>query len=245
MEKKQFNKKFLILIPIILIVVIYNLFFKNKDFLYAGTIEATKIDISARVSSVISDFPAHEGQYIKKDELLVELTCEDIRNTFDMTQKDFERAEKLYKTGSLSKENFDHAVSKANEAKIKKNWCTVTSNIDAKVLNVYREPGEYVVPGTKLATLADLSEVWTVIYVPQDIHSKLKTEMKVVGYLPELGMKSFEGTISHISDVAEFTPKNVQTREERTRLIYGVKVKFKNPDEILKPGMSIEVKLEN
>lgn len=245
MEKKQFNKKFLIPIPVILIVVIYNVFLRNKNFFYAGTIEATKVDISARVSSIIAEFPANEGHYIKKGELLVELACEDIRNTLDMVQKDFERAEKLNKTGALSKENFDHAVNKINEAKIKKSWCTVTSNIDAKVLNVYREPGEYVVPGTKLATLADLSEVWTVIYVPQDIHSKLKTEMKVVGYLPELGMKSFEGTISHISDVAEFTPKNVQTREERTRLIYGVKVKFKNPDETLKPGMSIEVKLEN
>jgi HlyD family secretion protein len=69
--------------------------------------------------------------------------------------------------------------------------------------------------------------------------------MKLKGYLPELKMKEFDGRILKINDVAEFTPKNVQTQEERERLIYGVKVSFleSNADEILKPGMTIEVAL--
>jgi HlyD family secretion protein len=55
--------------------------------------------------------------------------------------------------------------------------------------------------------------------------------------------KKFPGTIALIRDEAEFTPKNVQTRSERTRLVYGVKLVFPNPEGILKPGMTIEVKL--
>ena len=62
-------------------------------------------------------------------------------------------------------------------------------------------------------------------------------------FLPELGMKRFEGKSTHIRDEAEFTPKNVQTRDERARLVYAVKVSFPNTDRALKPGMTIEVRL--
>jgi HlyD family secretion protein len=69
--------------------------------------------------------------------------------------------------------------------------------------------------------------------------------MKLTGYLPELDNREFEGTIVKINDEAEFTPKNVQTRTERERLVFGVKVNFRdaNAQEILKPGMTIEVAL--
>jgi len=60
---------------------------------------------------------------------------------------------------------------------------------------------------------------------------------------PELGMREFKGVITVINDKAEFTPKNVQTRKERTRLVFGVKITFQNPDRILKPGMTLEVSL--
>jgi HlyD family secretion protein len=63
--------------------------------------------------------------------------------------------------------------------------------------------------------------------------------------LPELNNREFDGKIIKINDEAEFTPKNVQTRSERERLVFGVKVSFlgANDQEILKPGMTIEVKL--
>jgi HlyD family secretion protein len=71
--------------------------------------------------------------------------------------------------------------------------------------------------------------------------------MKLKGYLPELGNREFDGTILKINDEAEFTPKNVQTQAERERLVFGVKVSFRdaNAEEILKPGMTIEVELPN
>jgi HlyD family secretion protein len=67
--------------------------------------------------------------------------------------------------------------------------------------------------------------------------------MPVNGYLPEAGDRAFPGRISVIYSEAEFTPKNVQTRSERTRLVFAVKVSFPNPDETLKPGMTVEVEL--
>lgn len=243
---KNFKLVKIAIVPILigLGLIVYNFVLKNKDFAYVGTVEATKIEISARVSSVIAKMNAREGRYVKQGDLLVELSCEDIKNSFETLDKDYQRAVRLQKSGALSQENYDHILSKRNESKIKHDWCSITSNIDGKILNVFREESEYVNPGTKLLTLANLKEVWAIIYVPQNLYSTLKTGQSVTGIIPELDNKDLPGEITYISDVAEFTPKNVQTREERTRLIYAVKVTFQNPDEILKPGMSIEVRLE-
>jgi HlyD family secretion protein len=91
--------------------------------------------------------------------------------------------------------------------------------------------------------VADLREVYAYIYVPQPVVARIKLGMRVTGMLPELKGRSFEGQVRHIRQDAEFTPKNVQTEEERARLVFGLKVYFKNPDLILKPGMTIEVQL--
>jgi len=122
-------------------------------------------------------------------------------------------------------------------------WCSIKSPVSGRLLYSYRENGELVAPGTKLATVADLSEVWAYIYVPHDMLAKLKTGMEVKAFLPEAGNMEFPGRVSVIYSEAEFTPKNVQTRKERTRLVFAVKVAFSNPDEILKPGMTVEVRL--
>ena len=98
-------------------------------------------------------------------------------------------------------------------------------------------------PGARVATLADMSEVWAWIYVPQPAVAALHPGAPVTGQLPEMRGKTFTGRLAEIREKAEFTPKNVQTREDRTRLVYGVKVVFPNHDMILKPGMTIEVRL--
>ena len=223
---------------------------------FVGTVSRTVLDTKERLIVVPDDkrlyvdIPllagekAEEGNKVKKGELLIQMACEDIKLNNELAQKDFVRAERLLKMGSLSQENFDHLKSKKDDAALKTDWCSIKALKDSSVLNTYREEGEYVTPGSKLLTLVNLSEVWTIIYVPQDLLAKISTGMKLTGYLPELKMRPFEGKITYISDAAEFTPKNVQTREERTRLVFGVKITFTNPDELLKPGMSIEVKLE-
>ena len=110
------------------------------------------------------------------------------------------------------------------------------------MLTKYHEPGECVNPGTKVFTLADLREVWCLIYVapagPGEAFLRAEARRPPCRKHRD---KSFEGTVTHINDQAEFTPKNVQTEKERTNLVYAVKVTFPNPDGVLKPGMTLEV----
>ena len=231
-------------VAVIAIGIAIKLIFFKSIFLYAGTIEATKVDVPARVTSVISKLSVDEGDHLKKGQTLLTLACEDYKLAEEIATEDFTRADRLFKEGSQARETFDQMKNRKEDADLKVAWCNVTSPLDGIVLNKYHEEGEMVSPGTRLFTLANLKEnIYAYIYVPQNLVAKLKIGEKLEGFLPELNMQSFPGTITVVSDQAEFTPKNVQTREERTRLVYAIKVAFDNPNEILKPGMTIEVKL--
>jgi len=237
-------KKF---IPVILAAAVAaGVFLKaraEKNFRYSGTVEATEIDLSSRISGVIESYGAREGEPVSRAQIITTLECADLKLAAGIASEDFRRAEALYRDGSVSKENYDRLKYKRDDSALRAEWCSVRSPVSGRLLYSYREKGELVAPGTKLATIADLSEVWAYIFVPHDMLSKLSPGMEVIGFLPEAGDRSFPGRISVIRSEAEFTPKNVQTRKERTRLVFAVKVSFPNPEEILKPGMTIEVKL--
>ncbi|MGE0614251.1 MAG: efflux RND transporter periplasmic adaptor subunit [Bacteriovoracia bacterium] len=235
----------LILIPLALVAVLAwagSRWLWKPAFRYAGTIEATRIDLPARVATVVSEINVEEGEAVKKGQKLATLACEEVRIAGRLATENFERGRKLRATGSLSQEAFDQLSSRKQESDARLSWCEVASPVDGTVLNRFMDPGEWVNPGAKLLSVADLRDVWTYIYVPQAVMSRLKTGVTVVGRIPELE-RDFRGIIRKINDEAEFTPKNVQTQAERTRLVFGVKVAFENTDDALKPGMTIEVTL--
>jgi len=236
------KKRMRIVIPAVLLLgaAAWWFFGRGGAFLYSGTVEATEIDLSARLSAVIDAYGAEEGDAIKVNQTLVRLDCDDIRLAADIARKDFLRSQELFKTGSVSQENYDRLKYKKDDTELKVSWCTVRSPINGRMLYKYREAGEMVGSGTKLATVADLSSVYAYFYVPQPLLAKISLGQEIRAFLPEAGMKEFSGKVEHINDEAEFTPRNVQTRDERTRLVYGIKVRFRNPDGQLKPGMTLE-----
>jgi HlyD family secretion protein len=215
-----------------------------KRFFYAGTLEGTKVDVSSQLSSTIDKVAAREGDHVKKGQTLVELSCPDFVVAYDIADINYNRNLKLLKAGTVTQEVLDQLKAKRDQAKIKVDWCVIGSPIDGTVLSRYHEPGERVDPGVRLMTLTDVKDIWAYIYVPQPEVASLKPGQQLTALLPEQH-KNFVGKIEKINDEAEFTPKNVQTRAERTRLVYGVKVSFlgSNDEEILKPGMTVEIEL--
>jgi HlyD family secretion protein len=222
-----------------------NFLFFSNPFYYAGTLEVTLVDIAARLPAAIDEVKVHEGDRVTKDQVLITFACENFKTDARFAQAEYDRNKKLFKDNFISANVFDQYRTWLEDANTKVNWCTLTSPLTGTVLDRPHEPGEWMNPGTAILTLGNIHDIWAYIYVPQPLVAKLSPGMKLKGYLPELKMKEFDGRILKINDVAEFTPKNVQTQEERERLIYGVKVSFleSNADEILKPGMTIEVAL--
>jgi HlyD family secretion protein len=218
-------------------------FVRPAEFIYAGTIEATEITLSPRVASVIEQVKVQGGDKVEAGQTLVILAGEDLKLAAKLAESDFQRAQRLLNNGSITRAAYDKLRFQRDQARLRQSWCEIKAPAAGVVLNKYREPGETVRPGVSLLTLGDLSEVWAFIYVEQPKLAALALGQEVKGMLPEMLGRFFPGRITMIRKAAEFTPKNVQTRNERTRLVYGVKILFSNPEEVLKPGMTIEVKL--
>jgi len=105
------------------------------------------------------------------------------------------------------------------------------------------ELGETVAQGTPILTLGDLDNPWIKVYVKEDKLGLVKVGQKTTVATDSYKGKTYEGTVSYISSEAEFTPKTVQTQEERVKLVFGVKVLVKNDNQDLKPGMPADVRI--
>ncbi|MDR2396220.1 MAG: efflux RND transporter periplasmic adaptor subunit [Endomicrobium sp.] len=231
-----------ILILILILLSVSLIFFRHQNFVYSGTVEAIEIDITPKITDNIIKFYVKEGDKVTKGQILAILDGKDILNSYNYAKTEFERASEIYKRNATSKENYDAKKYKYDDATIKKDWLTLKSPIDGKVLYKYYNEGEMAISGKKVLTLANLKEIDVWIYIPHNTITSININNKVTGYLPEIN-KNFTGYIYVINDEAEFTPKNVQTRSERERLVYGVKIRFNNDEKLtLKPGMTLEVK---
>lgn len=245
------NKKKFILIGAVaaivgvLAIVVVRHVIAARPFVYAGTLETTKVILSARIGSDISAFNVSEGDMVAAGQTLLEMSCDTYKIMAAQIDNDYDRAVALMEKGHVSQAEFDMLARNKRDNDLKLSWCNVTSPIDGMVINKFREVGEIVGPGTTLVSLANPYDIWAYFYVPYGMLHKLHVGQTVTGFLPEADNETFAGRIIKISEEAEFTPKNVQTRAERTRLVYGIKVKFDNPNLVLKSGMTIESTLIN
>lgn len=117
--------------------------------------------------------------------------------------------------------------------------CTVTSPLDGIVTTRLREDGEVVAPGAPLLTVSRLDEVWLSVYVPEPRLAQVKLGQAARVRLDGVA-QAFTGTVTFVAAEAEFTPRNVQTPDERAKLVYRVKITLPNPQGLFKPGMPAE-----
>lgn len=119
----------------------------------------------------------------------------------------------------------------------------ISSPITGTVLTKYAEQGEYAVPGKALFKVADVSQMKLRAYITADQLTQLKLGQQVTVYADsgETERKSYTGRVIWIADKAEFTPKTIQTRNERANLVYAVKIAVEN-DGFIKRGMYGEVR---
>ncbi|GAB5045996.1 hypothetical protein TdN_03880 [Thermodesulfovibrio sp. TK110] len=191
------------------------------------------------------------------------------RATYDKARKDYERYTSLLKEELVSKSDFDRikmqyesaqaeveAASKAiaqaeanfrasqqrlKETQADLNETKIYSPIDGVILSRPVEAGEVVNPGTVLYVIVDLNRLYVKVYVPEPDIGKLKLGMPARVYIDAYPDRFFNGRITKIYEQAEFTPKNVETKQERVKLVFGVEVSVDNPEGLLKPGMPADV----
>ena len=129
------------------------------------------------------------------------------------------------------------AHASLNQASIQLDYTQLKSPMDGVITSRNIEPGETVTPGREVITISDLSRVDLKIFVDETEIGKVKPGQKVDVKVDTFPGKTYEGIVSFISPEGEFTPKVIQTKKERVKLVYLVKVSITNPGFELKAGM--------
>jgi HlyD family secretion protein len=223
----------------------------------SGTIEVTEIKISSKIAGRVAGLPKPEGSDVKIGDLVSRLEYEELsaqrlsaKANFDNAEKNYSRIRDLYKSGSISRKDLDNAQAAFRIAKAGYDQVSATienaviySPINGTVLDTSVEVGETAFPGTPILTIADLTRPWMYIYVNEKRLGLVKIGQAVKVFIDSFPDKAFPGKIVSISNKAEFTPKTIQTKDERVKLVFAVKVMIENPDLILKPGMPADAEI--
>jgi multidrug efflux pump subunit AcrA (membrane-fusion protein) len=121
---------------------------------------------------------------------------------------------------------------------------TIAAPVGGVVLEVNIHKGELGVPDGTMLTLGDLDEVTLTVYVPEDKLGQVNIGQAVAVSVDSFPGRTFDGTVVRIAQEAEFTPRNVQTKEERVNMVFAVDVRIPNSDHALKPGLPADAVIE-
>lgn len=209
-----------------------------------------RLDTGRQVASLrqqIANLKAEQARFkaLLKDGAATQKQVDDIGYQIATLQKQLAATDEQVSTSNQSIDGqsagFDAQISQVDDMM---QQARITSPIDGIILSKYAEKGEYAVPGRALFKVGDVSDMKLRAYVTAEQLTGLKIGQKVTVYADQgtKGRKAYEGTVSWISSEAEFTPKTIQTRDERSNLVYAIKIAVKN-DGLIKRGMYGDVKL--
>jgi len=239
---------------------------RTKQIKVSGNIEGNDVRISFRVKGQIEELIADEGTVLKTGDVVAKLNKDDLTKQmneaaaalklaeyqYQLDQLDYVRAENLFKEGAISAQERDKAKTKsdtdnANVEKLKAtleitelklyDWADLKSPLNGYVITKSALQGEVVQEGAPVFTAVDLNDIWVTAYINEKDLGKIKLDQKAYVTIDSFPGKKYNGWVTFISQQTEFTPKYIQTTEERVKYVYRIKVKVDNSSLELKPGM--------
>lgn len=219
----------------------------------SGTIEAQEAQVSALMSGRIVSSAATEGASVKKgdvlftlDDRLLQLQVKQAGEGVDaakaaLQQVKDDKGTTAEKTAASAR--IAQAEAALDMARVQASYASVTAPSDGVLTAVAADPGEVASPGKALATIADLNSLYVSIYIPETEIGRVKLgdSAKIT---TDSSSETFSGTVSFIASEAEFTPSNIETKDQRVKLVYEVRVKLASSGNVLKPGMPVDVSFE-
>ena len=197
---------------------------------FSGTLELTEHAVGAPAPGRLHTLNVDEGDAVTKGQLLATL------ERYEQLARDYERLASLLKEGGASQQALEQAALALADQR-------VVSPVDGVILLKVHEPGEVVAAGAPVLVVGDRSQLWVKIYVPEGqvslVHLKAPATLRFDGL-----KQAFKAHVSFVAPQAEFTPRNVQTPEERVTQTFAVKVTLDEPEPFLRPGVAADVTLE-
>ena len=216
---------------------------QKETSVYSGTIEGIEIPIQSELGGPLKEINSAEGDEVKKGQVLLKLDDRTYSLQLEEAKAGVAAAQAQYdrNSGDYQEALLNQAKARQNQLQYQLEKTQITSPVDGIILHQHVEIGQIVKPGTTVFTILKKGEMEVVVYVPEANLNQVKigqTPFIKVDAYPD---KSFSGKITHISNKGEFTPKNVQTPEERTKIVFAVTIKVTEGINELKPGMPADV----
>ncbi len=237
----------------------------NKVLKVSGNIEGDDVRISFRVDGQIIELLSDEGKVVKEGQILARLNTDELikerdnsaaslkaaQFDYELAKLDYARSENLFKEGAVSMQKRDQDKTKydASQAKVEQlkaslalaqtrlGFAELVSPLNGFILVKSSLAGEVVKSGTPVFTAVDLNNIWVTAYINEKDLGRVKLNQEAEVTTDTFVGKKYKGQVSFISSQAEFTPKFIQTQEERVKLVYRIKVRVDNSSLELKPGM--------
>lgn len=164
---------------------------------------------------------------------------------FNSVKENLKKVKNIFRPEEIEQAKGNVKKAKASVDLLKKNIrdSYVTSPLSGFIVKKFVEPGETVTPMSSLFKVSNLTTVDLVIYVSEVELGKIKLGQKAEVTIDTYPDRKYEGKVTYISPEAEFTPKNVQTKDERTKLVFAVKISVDNKNFDLKSGMPADAKV--
>jgi len=236
-----------------------------------GNVDIREVHVAFNGSEHVSEMKVDEGDPVEAGQLLARLDTDRLQTAVDRSQAElaaakaeahaaklnYERIKSLARRKLASKAEADvaEANNRAASAHVAAAEAVLTqskqalkdANLYAPVSGVIRErivePGDFVTPQSPIYTLALTNPVWVRTYLPESYLGQVKPGTVALITTDSYPAKVYQGWVGSISPTAEFTPKNVETPDLRTRLVYQVRVFACNPQGELRLGMPATVKI--
>lgn len=202
---------------------------RAEEVKFSGTLELTEHSLGAKTGGRLVKLEVYEGSIVKAGQIL------GVLDRYQQTKRDYERLQEIYKQGGATQQELEYAALAIEDQQI-------VAPIDGIVLVKVREVGEVLTPGAPVVVLGDRSHLWIRIYVPQRLINRIKMDQPAELTFDGIQQK-FKGHVSFVATQAEFTPRNVQTQEERITQTFAVKISLDQPPDFLRPGVAADVSL--
>jgi HlyD family secretion protein len=208
-----------------------------------GMREEDVLQAEANFKSAENDLKRMEE--LAKSRSISDKQLEDTRTRYTLMQQTWikmKRGSRIEEI-QIAKARRDQSLAQVSSLNKKVNDCVVTAPLAGTVTKRFVEKGELVGQGMPLVRIANLARMNIMIYVPEVELPRIALGQQAAIRVDAFADRDFQGTVTFISPTAEFTPKNIQTKDDRTKLVFGVRLAVDNPDGTLKAGIPADVTL--
>jgi HlyD family secretion protein len=218
----------------------------------SGAVEAQQYHVASVIAGRVTKVDVSEGDVVKQGQTVVVLDQSALKLQVKQAEEGVKAARAALSNAkedgtdadvSAARARLNQAKAAVDLAEVQLGYATVAAPHDGVVVTVTTNEGQNAGPGRTLLTLSDPSNLFVRVFVPETQIGNVKVGQQV-SVTPDSPTEPYAGTVSFVASEAEFTPTNVETKDQRTKLVFEVRVRISDTSGALKAGMPVDVNFQ-